>query len=95
MKVPVGGGPAATTFRKDNFCKVPSNNTSCVDLFASASTGKKNIERHIQNELLNSYRFIKNVLTTTTFSHVIHHAFGGFRRQLIKLLNGQCRPVSN
>ena len=94
MKVPVGGGPAATTFRKDNFCKVPSNNTSCVDLFASASTGKKNIERHIQNELLNSYRFIKNVLTTT-FSHVIHHAFGGFRRQLIKLLNGQCRPVSN
>ena len=31
----MGGGPAATTFRKHNFCKVSHNNLSCVDSCAS------------------------------------------------------------
>ena len=50
VNVSVGGGPAATMFRKDE--PVKNSNIKYIQVF-------------------------KNVLTMTTFSHVIHYFFGG------------------
>ena len=38
VNIQMGGGPAATTFRKDKLKKVSQHNMSCVDSCASAFT---------------------------------------------------------
>ena len=73
VNVQVGGGPAATTFRKDKFY-----NFTVVYFTELPDTCMcTSLKRASNDKLYTKYRLKKNVFTMITFSHVVNHVFRG------------------